>query len=111
MQNYKETQINGTQHTRCKKLELLNPLEDRQVVIFHEETVFQLTDDERISRSDGTLTIVVDPSKEVEHYETGEKMTYAEMHKWLASFYLSEALERDALAEANSSAGDGETDD
>ena len=99
MQNYKETQIAGTKHTRCSKITVMNPYNDRQIVVFDEEVIHQL-DDEQIKKSAGSMTIVVDHEKEVTHYETGEKMTYGDLYKWMASAYLQEALERDALASA-----------
>lgn len=100
MQKYNETEVNGTQYTRCNRIQLMNPLGDRQVAIFDEETVFQVSDDQQIKQSNGTLTVVVDHEKIVTHYETGDTMTLGGLYKWLASAYLQEALERDALADA-----------
>lgn len=100
MQKYNETEVNGTQYTRCNRIQLINPLGDRQVAIFDEETVFQVSEDQQIKRSDGALTIVVDHEKTVTHYETGDTMTLGDLYKWLASAYLQAAMERDAFADA-----------
>lgn len=100
MQNYNEAQISGTKHTRCYKIEAMNPYGDRQIAIFHEEDIHQVGD-EQISKKVGAITIVVDHDKEVTHPETGEKMTYGELYQWVGAAYLQEAMDRDALANAD----------
>lgn len=99
MKNYNETQISGTKHTRCHKIEIMNPYSDRQVAVFHEEDIHQIGD-EQISKNVGAITIVVDHDKEVAHPETGKKMTYGELYQWVGAAYLQEAMGRDALANA-----------
>lgn len=97
MQNYNETQISGTKHTRCHKIEIMNPYNDRQIAVFHEEDIHQIGD-EQISKKVGAITIVVDHDKEVTHPESGETMTFGELYQWVGAAYLQEALDRDALA-------------
>ena len=99
MQNYNEKNISGTKRTRCYKIEIMNPYNDRQIAVFHEEDIHQIGD-EQISKKVGAITILVDPDKEVTHPESGKKMTYGDLYQWVGAAYLQEALERDALKNA-----------
>ena len=96
--NYKESDVAGSKHARCKEIRIFNPYQSQPRVDFVEETAYILGNDEYILRDAGSMSLVIDMEGEIED-EAGNKTTYGEMYKWMAIAYLKEARKRDLLKE------------
>ena len=94
MQNYKEAEVVGTKHTRARYIGLVNEYGKEAVVNFHEEVVHNLGDT-KIHKDVGVLSAQIDISKTITD-EDGNTCTYADLYKWIALAYLTEAKARDA---------------
>ena len=94
MQNYKEEEVVGTKHTRARYIGLVNEYGKEPMVNFHEEVVHNLGDT-KIHKDAGVLSAQIDMSKTITD-EDGNTCTYADLYKWIALAYLTEATARDA---------------
>lgn len=94
MQNYKEEEVAGTKHTRARYIGLVNEYGKEAVVNFHEEVVHNLGDT-KIHKDVGVLSAQIDMSKTITD-EDGNTCTYADLYKWIAIAYFTEATARDA---------------
>ena len=93
MQNYKEAEVVGTKHTRARYIGLVNEYGKEAVVNFHEEVVHNLGDS-KIHKDVGVLSAKIDMSKTITD-EDGNTCTYANLFKWIAIAYFTEAADRD----------------
>ena len=93
MKNYKEAEVAGTKHTRARYIGLVNEYGKEVVVNFHEEVVHNLGDT-KIHKDVGVLSAQIDMSKVITD-EDGNTCTYADLYKWIALAYLTEAKARD----------------
>lgn len=94
MQIYREEELSGTKHTRARYIGLVNEYGKEPVVNFYEEDVYNL-DGTKIHKDTGILSVQIDMSKTITD-EDGNTCTYADLHKWIAIAYFTEASERDA---------------
>lgn len=94
MQNYKEAEVVGTKHTRARYIGLVNEYGKEAIVNFHEEVVHNLGDT-KIHKDVGVLSAQIDMSKVITD-EDGNTCTYADLYKWIAIAYFTEATSRDA---------------
>lgn len=101
--NYQESEISGSEHTRCHSVRIENPLAQTPQIIFGEEVVLQLAD-RAITTASGQLQIAFDPAKVVPllHPETlepvGASMTMQQLYLGLFGAYIQAATERDTQA-------------
>ena len=93
MKNYKEAEVAGTKHTRARYIGLVNEYGKEPMVNFHEEVVHNLGDT-KIHKDAGVLSAQIDISKTITD-EDGNTCTYADLYKWIALAYLTEATARD----------------
>lgn len=93
MQNYKEAEVVGTKHTRARYIGLVNEYGKEAIVNFHEEVVHNLGDT-KIHKDVGVLSAQIDMSKVITD-EDGNTCTYADLYKWIAIAYFTEATSRD----------------
>lgn len=94
MQNYKEAEVAGTKHTRARFIGLVNEYGKEAVVNFHEEIVHNVGDT-KIHKDVGVLSARIDMNKTITD-EDGNTCTYADLYKWMAIAYFTEAASRDA---------------
>lgn len=94
MQNYKEAEVVGTKHTRARYIGLVNEYGQEPMVNFHEEDVHNLGDT-KIHKDAGVLSVQIDMGKTITD-EDGNTCTYADLYKWIAIAYFTEATSRDA---------------
>lgn len=93
MQNYKEAEVVGTKHTRARYIGLVNEYGKEAIINFHEEVVHNLGDT-KIHKDVGVLSAQIDMSKVITD-EDGNTCTYADLYKWIAIAYFTEATGRD----------------
>ena len=93
MKNYKEAEVVGTKHTRARYIGLVNEYGQEPMVNFHEEVVHNLGDT-KIHKDAGVLSAQIDMSKTITD-EDGNTCTYADLYKWIAIAYFTEAIARD----------------
>ena len=103
--NYNESDVSGTQWTRCYHVECRNPVNGTKQIIFSEEQAANL-DGNIISTGQGERLFVPfkDPTASFDliHPETGEVIgtaTHQDLYVMLSSAYLSEAKKRDIANE------------
>ena len=104
MAEYKESQITGSEYTRCNQVVISNPLGETPQIQFHESRVVKMAD-RHLTETQGVLQIAFDADKEVpllnpETLEpTGQSMTMQQMYVALFSAYIQAAVARDTPPE------------
>ena len=94
--NYNESSIAGSRHTRCNGVNVLNPFKQNPTIIFQEETVFVMDDDDYVTRPAGNINVRANMDTVLDDGE-GNTISYAELYKWMYLAYLKEAVARDEL--------------
>lgn len=105
IENYKESNLTGSKYLRCNKITIHNPFRNNISVTFSEETAYILGEGENdyLLKDAGNLTKNIDGMETLTD-ENGNTITFAEMYKWFAIAYITEALKRDALKEQSANA-------
>ena len=105
MADYKESQIMGSEYTRCSQVVISNPLASTPQVQFYEERVAVIGERSLIT-PDGHVQIAFDAEKVIPlvNPETlnpipGQSTTMGHLYLALFSAYIQTALERDAEAQ------------
>lgn len=84
--NYKESEITGTQWTRCNRVVIENPLNAAPYVTFIEEVAMQLGDGKVITQPAGGVMAIFD----------AENPKHLQAYELLNEIYMAAALARDA---------------
>lgn len=98
IQNYKETNVEGSKHTRCKSIRISNEYGEDPVVIFTEEEIHILSEEDggNITRNKGSVSVTLSNMEvTVEDPETGVEISYGQLYRFLAIEYLKAAHARD----------------
>ena len=99
--NYNESNVTGSEYTRCNGIRITNPIGMTPSVVFSEERATLLTG-RTMTEQAGEISLAFDPSKVItlvnpETLEpTGQTTTYGAVYGILFSAYLNAAQERDA---------------
>ena len=102
MSDYKESQVSGSEYTRCNQVVISNPLASTPQVQFYEERVTSIGG-RSLFTPDGHIRVAFDADKVIPlvNPETlepihGQSTTMGQMYLALFSAYIQAALERDA---------------
>ena len=101
MANYQETSVSGTEYTRCRKIEIINPLGEVPSVRFSEERVTVLLNKVLFDSLPNEMVIPFDASKSFSVLDpttgasTGVTSTWGDIYALIYSAYIAEATERD----------------
>lgn len=105
MADYKESQIMGSEYTRCSQVVISNPLASTPQVQFYEERV-AVIGDRCLFTPSGHIQVRFDADKVIPlvNPETlglipGQSTTMGQLYLALFSAYIQAALERDAEAQ------------
>ena len=105
MANYKETEVAGSEYTRCCEIHIFNPRDRAPNVSFVEQRITTLGD-RTLETYAGQIDMPFDPAKEIDVIDpetnepTGEVVTLADVYQLIYSVYLKEALLRDQHQQA-----------
>ncbi|NLZ18645.1 MAG: hypothetical protein GX087_13110 [Desulfobulbaceae bacterium] len=102
IQNYNETNVEGSKHTRCKSIFISNKFGEDPTAIFTEEEIHILSeaDGDSFIKNKGSISVTIsDMEATIEDPETGEVISYGQLYRFLAIDYLKAAHARD-LADA-----------
>lgn len=103
MNNYKESQLTGTQWIRATRVVVENPYNQNPTINFIEEAAMSVgaSGENIITRLCGNLIESFNPSKEVPILDlitgepTGLTFNHMELYQMLNSLYMQLAIERD----------------
>lgn len=100
MPNYNETNVSGTEYSRCYEISIINPLDLTPIVQFKEEKVTNLGD-RTFKEMSRIIGVPFDPAKVITLLDsttgipTGSTITMGEVYEIMYSAYIQEATALD----------------
>lgn len=101
MPNYQQSTVTGTAWTRCRLVNIINPLNSRPCAVFVEERAMTI-DGQVITNDAGNVARGFDQAQSIplRNPETGEltgaSVSQGELYTILYSLYMQTAIERDS---------------
>lgn len=102
MANYNETQVTGSEYTRCKQITITNPLGQTPTVRFDEERATVLSSRTLIDQTGVVIEVPFDAAKSIDVLNpttglpTGTTATWGDIYALIYSAYIAEATARDS---------------